>query len=129
MRTELRPTLFSLLFAVAAAAVACSHPTIKGNGDGGSCTPGTELCACLPGNACTGDLVCGSDICVRVGSGPGAGGAGGNAGDDAAAGGSGGAIGSGTGGAGGATGGTNLITNGDFSQGETSWKYILNGAG
>ena len=66
---------------------------------------------------------------MRVG--PGTGGSGGSGGslDDAAAGGSGGVIGSGTGGSGGAPGGTNLITNGDFSQGETSWKYILNNGG
>jgi len=122
--------LRSILFpSIAVALLAtCSHPTIKGGGDSGTCTPGTELCACLAGGLCTGDLVCGSNLCVRI-IGVGNGGTGGSVGDDAAASGTGGTGGSGQGGGGGTVTGTNLVTNGDFTQGQMFWKYILNGGG
>ena len=124
MRTELRSTPVLALLAAGLAA-ACGHPSVGGSKRDGGCTAGTELCACLPGNVCTGNLVCGSNLCVNIASG--SGGSGMN--DDAAAGGgSGGTTGSGAGGSGGIpVTGANLITNGDFSQNDTFWKYILNG--
>jgi hypothetical protein len=79
-----------------------------------------------------GDLVCGSGLCVRLtGVSTGAGGSGGGGGgnDGGGATGSGGS-GTGQGGAGGGgTPGTNLVANGDFSNGEMFWSVIINNGG
>jgi len=122
-----------LLFAGTLVA-ACDHATQKTNArtDAG-CTPGTELCACLAGNACMGDLVCGSGLCVRLtgvatGVGGSGGGSGGDGGTATGSGGS-GSGGSGSGAGGGGTPGTNLVTNGDFSSGEMFWSVIINNGG
>jgi hypothetical protein len=115
------------------AAVACGHPSQKGGGSksDGSCVAGSELCACLAGNACDDGLVCGSGFCVRL---LGTGGSGGSSGDDGAVvtgdGGSSGSTGSGGSGAGGSGNpGGNLVTNGDFSMGDMFWTEILNNGG
>jgi hypothetical protein len=113
-------------------AVACSHPTTKGqNGgtDAASCEPGTERCTCAAGNECQGTLVCASGLCVQL---PGSGSGGSSGGDGGAAGGGdqdGGGTGSGgssDGGGSGGSGGPNLIDNGNFSNGDTNWKVIIN---
>lgn len=116
----------------------------SGSGTGGSsgdCTPGTEACACLSGNTCLNGLTCADDVnkCTAVDAGstsgtggttPGTGGSNpGTGGTTPGTGGSNPGTGgttSGTGGSspgtGGSTGGgTNLIANGDFSQGDTNW--------
>jgi hypothetical protein len=146
------------LFTVAVAGLAlasCGHPdTGVSSGTGGStgsggdtsCTPGTELCSCLSGNACNPGLACADDLnkCVVVageggGTGTGTGGAsatGGTTGAGgvtggagaAATGGSGGSGGSATGGMTGSGGsaGPNLVTNGDLSQGMLGWNVQEN---
>jgi hypothetical protein len=125
---------FSVAYVAAAllAALACGHPSQTGNGtkSDAACVAGTELCACLAGNACNDGLVCGSNLCVHLTGTTGAGGGGGD--DDGGVatgdGGSSGSTGSGGSGAGGSPGG-NLVTNGDFSMGEMFWTEILNNGG
>jgi len=126
---------FAVCLLVGTLASACDHATQKTSSrpDAG-CTPGTELCSCLAGNACTGDLVCGSGLCVHLtGVTTGAGGSGGGGGDDGGGGvtttGSGGSGEGQGGGGGGTTPGSNLVTNGDFSNGEMFWNVIINNGG
>jgi len=57
-RLAARLLIFLIFLILGTLAAACDHATQKTNSrtDAG-CTPGTELCACLAGNACMGDLV------------------------------------------------------------------------
>lgn len=133
------------LAGVLLAALSCGHPTGSGGCTGAA---GTHLCACLSGSTCNDGLTCAIDknVCVTVTSGAaGTNGAAGTAtsgeaGTNGAAGtattgeaGTNGAAGTngsaGTNGAAGTNGdagtsgggGSNLIINGDFSNGMTDW--------
>ncbi len=79
-----------------------------GAAGGAACPAGTELCPCGPNGTCDPGLVCGSGLCVDIGSGgsagaPGAGGSSGSPGSGGADGGQAGAV-TGSGGGGGVAG-------------------------